>query len=219
MLRANKRNIANFLSYYLWIVIVFAIVSFAGSTLLLSAINKIQDHERFSIFIAAYGIKEDRGKEEIKTLLKDDGIVEVNYYSYRNDDSRIGAYYDAFGYYSEINILSEKDVKDMKETIKNVYIPFSDSLKNTAEIPLNYEYYPAFDGKIYALKIYDKDNETYNTHFNYTDWINFKSEKNQTDNFYLLLSYRSPNFGEYGKRNMNTSALKGLKYFINENTK
>ena len=218
MLKPTKKNITNFFTYYLWIVIVFAIVTFASTTLLLSAINKIQDHERFSIFFAAYGITEERGKEDIQELLKDDGIVEVNYYSYRNDDSRIGAYYQAFGYYSEINILSEKDVKDMKETIKNVYIPLTNEFKNAAEIPSIYQTYD-YEDKPYALKIFDKDDESYNAKFNYSTWINFETPNIENENFYLLLSYRSPNFGEYGKRNINTSAIKGLKYFLHENTK
>lgn len=218
MLKPTKKDITNFFTYYLWIVIIFAIVAFASATLLLSAINKIQDHERFSIFFAAYGITEERGKEDIQELLKDDGIVEVNYYSYRNDDSRIGAYYQAFGYYSEINILSEKDVKDMKETIKNVYIPLTNEFKNATEIPSIYQTYD-YEDKPYALKIFDKDDESYNAKFNYSTWINFETPNKENENFYLLLSYRSPNFGEYGKRNINTSAIKGLKYFLHENTK
>ena len=187
-------------------------------TVVVNSINRIKDYEKFTLFIAAYGVTEFRYKDEITELLKDDGIVEVNYLSYRNDDENIGAYYDTFGYYADLNILSEKDIQDMKEGIKDVYIPVSDSLRNNINISDKYEYY-AYDEVNYAIKIFDKDNDAYNDNFEYSEWINFKTKQGTKENFYLLLTHYSKTFGEYSKTNVSSSSLKALQYFLNENTK
>ena len=216
-LHPNKKTLLNYFMYYGWAIIVFAIVSFASLTLILSAVNKIYDHQRFSIFFSAYGLKEERFKNELLDELKDDGVIEINYFDYPCNSDQIVTYYDVYGEKSDINILSETDIKDMQQYVGDYFINITGYLKTELNLSNNYTYY-SYDEKPYAIKIYDKDDNSYNDKFIYQEWINF-SKGELTDNFYILLRRNSINFGEYGDKNKTTNAIKGLRYLINENTK
>lgn len=216
-LRPNKKTFLNYFMYYGWAIIIFGIVTFASLTLILSAVNKIYDHQRFSIFFSAYGLKEERFKDELKELLKEDGVIEVNYFDFPCDDPKVVTNYNAYGEKSDVVILNEKDVVDMKEYIADNFIDINDSLKSDLDLSNIYNYY-SYDDKEFAIKIYDKDDDEYNQKFIYQEWINFSRDE-LTDNFYILLKKSSINFGEYGNKNKTTNAIKGLRYLLNENEK
>lgn len=216
-LTPNKKSLLNYFMYYGWAIIVFGIVAFASLTLILSAVNKIYDHQRFSIFFSAYGLKEERYKDELLEELKDDGVIEINYYDYPCDSSKVVTYYTVYGEKSDINILSETDIKDMQQYVADYFINITDPLISDLGLSNDYTYY-SYDEKAYAIKIFDKDDESYNDKFIYQEWIDFKKE-DLSDNFYILLRRNSINFGEYGDKNRTTNAIKGLRYLINENTK
>lgn len=218
MLKPTSKKITNYFMYYGWTIIVMGLVFFAVFTLILSSINKIKDNQKFSIFFATYGLTEKRYKEELKEHLKEDGVLEVNYYSFYLTDSNIGNLFDSYGYSAEISIVSGTDVKDMELGITKTYLPLTDELLNDIGVNEKYEIY-TYKNVNYAIKIHDKNNEEYNNNFSYDEWIKFKNEKGDTDDFYLLLSLHSNNFGEYSKNNRGDSGIKGVKYFIDENTK
>ena len=217
-LRPNKKGVLSFFMYYGWLILAFGLVSFAALTLVLSSINKIYDHQRFSVFFAAYGIKEERYKDELGELLKDDGVIQVNYYSFFADDTELVTYYEMYGVKSDVIIFSEKDVTDMQEYIGDYFISITDPLKEELGISNNYSYYN-YGENAYAIKIFDKNDASYNEKFTYSEWINFKSSDNYIENFYILLKKSSVNYGEYGEKNKSTNAIKGLRYILNESEK
>ena len=218
ILKPSKIKVGNFFMYYGWLVIILSVLSFALSTVILSAINRIKANEKFSIFIAAYGIKEERNKKELLEYLKEDKVIEVNYYSYFKNELNIGDYFSAYGFNAEINILSEKELTDMDVGIKNMYIPFDNVIKTALSLNEKYQGYE-YESDVYAIKLFDKDDESYNMNFKYQEWINFTFDGQEKENYYLLLNKNAPTYGEYSKRNIADYALKGVKYFLDENEK
>lgn len=213
MLKPSKSKILNFFMFYGWSIIIFSLISFAGLTILLSRINRINDNQRFSIFFCAYGLKEERHKDELFEQLKDEGVLQVNYFDYLLNDSKIVTYYSAYGEMSDINIMSERDITDMKEVIANHYLPLSNDLLNELGLDAKYARY-AYENTEYGIKIYDKEDASYNDNLSYQEWINFSNDNGDTDSFYILIRKNSVNFGK-----STTYGIKGLKYLIDENTK
>ena len=216
--KPTKSKVGNFFMYYGWLVIIASVISFSVYTLVISAINRIKENEKFSIFFAAFGLKEERYKNELLSYLKDDGVVQVNYYSYNYTDSNIGDYYTAYGYSSEINILSESDLNEMGAGIKDTFILIDENVKNELQLNEKYAGY-AYENEQFAIKIFDKDNDSYNEQYRYTEWINFTSDSVEKENYYLLLSKFAPTYGEYSRVSVADYALKGVRCFLNENEK
>ena len=213
MLKPSKSKVLNFFMFYGWSIIIFSLVAFAGLTLIVSRINRINDNQRFSIFFCAYGLKEERYKNELYEELKEDGVLQVNYFDYLLDDSKIVTYYTSYGERSDINIMSEKDVKDMQEVIAEHYIPLTNDLLTELGLDAKYARY-AYENTEYGIKIYDKEDISYNSSFSYQEWINFSNDKGDTDSFFILIRKNSVNFGK-----STTFGIKGLRYLIDENTK
>ena len=191
-------------------IIVSFLLFFMVSNLVLSKINEIKRCERFNLFIAAYGMKENNYQNELYELLKDDGIKQVNFYSYLLDDKDIAKYYDAFGYNADAVIFSDSDVESMSGTISTNFMGIGDKLSTALSLDGYKGYY--FDDVRYAIMIHDKNDEEYNSKFNYSSWIEFGSGHS----FFLLLNIRSTNYGMFSEKNESEVALKGIKYILDE---
>lgn len=217
--KIDKNKIKNFFSYYSWLAILTLVVSFAGWYYVISAINAYAPNEELNFFIESYGLKNDKTFDDLKTYMKDDGVLNVEVYNYSPDSDRISDYWDAFGRNSDIAILHQKDLDDMKEFIKDSFIKIDTSLEEKMfnGFQSSYDFY-TFESDKYAIKIYDSKDAEYNKKFKYHDWITFKKEETASYDYYMLFLKSSYNFGDCNENNLSENGIKAANYILKENT-
>lgn len=221
MKEINRKKIKTFFYYNGGISILIALLSFSVYYVVLSSIDSIKPYEQISIFSSTFGIKDDSLKDELSIKLKEKGVVEVNIYNYVPNDTNIADYFDRFGLSSDFNILPESDLVEMKEYISSYYVTLTQEVINrfNSEAISNLDYY-SYQSNQYGFKIYDKEDETYNSKLSFDQYFDFVSESQSKESYYLLLSKSSLNFGPINEAYVNENGLEAadiiFKRFSNE---
>jgi hypothetical protein len=78
----------------------------------------------------------------------------------------------------------------------------------------NFETYK-YEETSYGIKLFDKENDTYNNKYKFKDFIEFTKEGTDKENYYLLIDKESPNFDETNKHTLGYSVL---SYFLGDMT-
>ena len=169
--------------------------------------------EKIDFFIAAFGLKDNEYSSKIKNEFANKGLVEVNIYSYMEDDVNIFNYFSANGEKADFVIFSESNLNDMHDYVKYNYLALT-SLE--AEVPtVNVFDSFKYDSISYGIKIFDKADDTYNNRFKFKDLIEFTKQGKEKENYYLLVDNESPNFN---KSSGNTLGYLVLDYFLTDMT-
>lgn len=210
----DKSKDKSYFYYFGWTIPVFLGVFYLLFFVIFQGVYRVKPYERIDIFIAAYGVNDNYYQNEITKQFKDDGLVEVNIYDYPVNDSKIYDYYQAYGESSDFVILSEGDVNEMKEVIKDKYVPL-DTLATDCPTINHYDVYQ-YDSISYGIKIFDKADDIYNAKYDFTSHINFTLEGKEKTDYYLLINKSSVNFD---KENNHILGYKVLEYYLDINEK
>lgn len=177
-MKMNRDKIKNYITYSWYIILLVCIFSYTLSYYVVSSLTKYKKEEVFSIFVTSYELKDKELEKKLLNKYHELGIEQVNIYNYLYEDKDIASYYANFGKKSDIVILYEPDLNEMKEYIKDNFICISIS---------GYETYD-YDGKAYAIKIYDS-NSNENYLYNY-----FEFQGDIKCSAYLLINIDSVHF-------------------------
>lgn len=200
--------------YFGWTIPVFLGLFFLLFFLVFQGVYHVKRYQQIDFFIAAYGVKDHYYQERLTKELEKDGLIEVNIYDYPVNDSKIYDYYQAYGEKSDFVILSEGDVNEMKEAIKDKFVPVNNYLEDCPSIA-KYDLYQ-YESVSYGIKLFDKTNEIYNQKYDFTNHINFTSEGKEITDYYLLINKDSVNFD---KQNNHILGYLVLEYFLSLNEK
>ena len=214
MVRVNRRQRLNYFTYYGWTIPVFFVVFWVSFFFIFQQIYAAKRYQKLVLFYAAYNLKDDSIHKDMKKGLEQYNCLEVDYYSYSLNDVKIANYYYSLKANCDFFIMSESDLSEMQEYIDREYMPLSEDIINTSEVPSSYEYYSFGDTK-YGFKVFDKDNEEYSKKTGFYKWINFSSE-DKTDNFYLVINKDSVNFNQ---KDNHILGYKGLKWLLDETSR
>ena len=201
----------SFFYYYGAFIALLLVLFYVLYFSIFRAIYYVPRTKKLNFFIASYGVKDYSIKKKLHSYLKDDGLLEVNFYDYLVSDARIVDYYSAYSKSCDFFIFDETTLTDMKELVATTFMDLSNVSNDIPEMS-EYETFK-YEGVDIGLKIFDKDDETYNNKYKYTSWIDFTYLDN-TDNYYLLIYKKSPNFN---KETHHTLGYLGLEYFLYEN--
>lgn len=169
--------------------------------------------ERVDLFIAAFGLKDYEYSNKIQKEFKDQGLVEMNIYSYIEDDINIYNYFSANGENADYVIFSETNMNDLQDYVKYSYFPLPELETEVSKVS-EFETFE-FESVAYGIKIFDKDNDAYNNKYKFKDLIEFTKEGKEKENYYLLVDNGSPNFDKEGGHTLGYSVL---DYFLSDMT-
>lgn len=216
----NKKDIEDYFVSWGWLIVLFVLASYVGWYLPITKIDEIKDYERINFFFECYGLKENTLEDDMTALLKADGVVETNVYSYAPNDSRIADYYDAFGSQSDFLVLTGDDLVAMfprgeSSGVAARFVPFSEDLKEAALPTSDYAFYQA-DGQDYALKVYDPNDLSYDATHPFGRLMDFSSGGSPTPSYYLLLNALTPNFRPFDSDGLTDNGVQALRFFLEE---
>lgn len=212
----NKHDIRDFFISWGWLVLAIVFLSYLLWFYPISTIDSIKGYEKINFFIEGYSLKENTVQQDLLSSLKEDGVVEVNLYSfYPGSDSRI---YDNYGVQSDFVILSQSDLDAMfpsgsENVVASKFVPFSDALKKETMSVDDYSYYQV-KGQDYALKVYDASFANYNVQHPFDSLVNFTKDGADPLSYYLLLNAQTLNLKPYSSRSVTSNAIKALTYFL-----
>lgn len=144
--------------------------------------------EVFSFFFEAYESKDYAWEALAKSACP--GIEKVEVYDVSPSESLKGEKFASFGETSDLLILLEADLLDMKEVIRDYLRPFS-AEEESSFLPSWAKPFSAF-GEDFAFLIHDGDDPSYNSLFPFAEQFSF-GEKGE--DFYLCASSSSVHFG------------------------
>lgn len=206
----SKKKVGDFFLSYGWLVLFLAILCYGGFSYAINAIDAIKDYEKIDYFLECYGVAEDNalGTDTVG-FLKDGGVLESNVYTTTPTSSDRSSQFDRYGAYSDICLLTGKDLDDLKEVIADNFQPLTAEFKGEIiSSSLPYSYYAAY-GNDYGIKIYDPEDTAYSSLFSYSSLLTFEKEGQESNSYYLVVPIRSVN---YGKDTDN--GYKALKRFL-----
>lgn len=194
----KSNQIKDYLTYSWYVILLISVLSYALSYYLVSYVNEYSRNEIFSIFVTSYGIKDNSLKNKIKEKYISFGIEQVNVYNFSYEDKNISSYYSNFGVKSDLIILYEKDLDDMKNYIQDYYLSMN-------EYSNNYQMYK-YEDNSYGIKIYEENNQEI-SYLN--EWFNFDGEIKSSS--YILINNKSPHFDTFSSIGYNilNDLLKG----------
>ena len=199
--------------YYGWSILVFFVAFFFIFFFIFQAMFYVKRTERIDLFIAAFGLKDYEYSNKIQKEFKDQGLVEMNIYSYIEDDINIYNYFSANGENADYVIFSETNMNDLQDYVKYNYFPLSELETEVSKVS-EFETFE-FESVAYGIKIFDKDNDTYNNKYKFKDLIEFTKEGKEKENYYLLVDNGSPNFDKESGHILGYSVL---DYFLSDMT-
>ena len=199
--------------YYGWSILVFLVGFFLVFFLVFQSKFYVRRTQRVDFFIASHGLKDNDYYKTIEKKYKSQGLVECNIFSYLEEDPNVFNYFSANGEKADFVIFSETNIKDLKEYVPGNYLPIS-SLEAEVEAVKNFETFD-YEDKAYGIKIFDGENDTYNSKYKFTDLIEFTKEGVEKESYYLLVDNESPNFD---KENKHTLGYTVLSYFLYDMT-
>lgn len=188
----NKEKVLRFIQMKGWSLILIFLLSFVGWYYLLGSINEYKKEEVFSIFTESYGIKNDKLLDPLLDEYKEHGIQKLNHYNFSSNDSHIADYYQRFGESSDLVILNEQELIDMKEFVSTKYYSKDEVLNYFPEWTSEYQFY-SYQEIYCGLKIYDKNDSRYNAKFNFNSFLEFENENNP-QSYYLMINRSSVHF-------------------------
>ena len=198
--------------YFGWTILAFFAVFFLLFFFIFQNVYKIKPYQKIDFFWAAYGLKDRYYQQEILKEYEGDGLLEINMYDYPLTDPKIYDYYQAYGENSDFVILSEGDVISMQEVVKDKFMKLNDLLTDCPSIN-NYDVYQ-YEESYYGIKLFDKDNDTYNDKYYYLEHVDFISQSHESSSYYLLVNQNSINFD---KENNHIFGYLALEYFLSIN--
>lgn len=210
----DKSKDKSYFYYFGWTIPVFLGVFYLLFFVFFQNVYRVKPYEKIDMFVAAYGVNDNYYQKELLKELKDDGLVEVNIYDYPVNDKKIYDYYQAYGESSDFVILSEGDVTEMKEVIKDKFVSL-DTLASDCPTISHYASYQ-YDSVSYGIKVFDKSDETYNEKYDFTTHINFTLEGKERTDYYLLINKSSVNFDKENNHNLGYLVL---EYYLKINVK
>lgn len=180
-MKKNKELIKNYITYSWYIILLICLLSYVLSYYLIDNLLAYSLEETFSIFVTS-----NKYINDLNTPIKDKynkyGIELVNIYNYKYDDDNISSFYTSFGEQSDLVILYESDLIDMKEVIDEKYVILN-SLSYINEFN-NYMY----NNNIYGIEVYSNNNDSSFLN-NYFDFSNEKELK-----AYIMINKNSCHF-------------------------
>ena len=193
----------------IWVSIFVFLFSWFGYYCIFKAIYTLKPYQELVFYFDTYKVIEKKPDQLKKILdseeLKEQGLIEVSYYSY-----------DIYG--EETPYLKDVapyiDFAVVPEFILDNYTGMADDFLNVeslVDLPSQYEI--GFNG--YAVKIYSSKDENYNQNFVYSDWLTFQGSTS-TSSFYLLVTSYSKNFD---KEKEHILGYTSLSLFLNDNLK
>ena len=200
--------------YYGWTILVFIGGFFLIFFFIFQAMFYIKRTQKIELFIAAHGLKDDNYHKNIEKTFKPNGLIEMNVYSYIEDEINIYNYFSANGENADYIIFSETNVKDMQDYVLDNYYDVTSLVSDIPAISA-FETY-SYEDKPVGIKIYDGSNPSYNEKFKFSDLIEFTKEGKEAESYYLLVDTGSPNFN---KEKNHTLGYSVLQYFLDDMTK
>ncbi len=209
----DQTKAKSYFYYYGWTILVFIAGFFLLFFFIFQNIFAVKRTQRIEMFIAAFGLKDYEYANKIKKEFKAGGLIEMNIYSYLEDDINVFDYFSANGENADFVIFSETNINDMKEYVPANYVPLS-SIEDTVESVKSFETYD-YEGTAYGIKVFDATNDAYNNKYKFKDFIEFTKEGKDNESYYLLIDNGSPNFD---KENKHTLGYSVLSYFLYDMT-
>ncbi|MCI1244566.1 MAG: hypothetical protein LKG11_01215 [Bacilli bacterium] len=211
----TKEKIGDFFTSYGWVELLLAIVSVVAWYWPITAIDQIRSDERINFFIECYGFKDEKFQSQLQDDLADNGVEEVNVYSYSPSDSLINSYYEAFGTKSDFLFLLSSDLDTMFEkpsaALLREFLVWGDALKKEVMPNFSAASFYEVEGVPYALKVYDPDNASYSQRIE--DFAVFHTDE-KSEAVYLLLNATTPNYGSYVDGSATSNAVAALSMLI-----
>lgn len=126
----RKEDLQDFLVSWGWLVLLLIALSYVVWYWPITTLDQIKSTEKINFFAETYGYKENTLDEDLKTALKDDGVVEVNLYSYAPESGNLDKAYDAYGASSDFLVLPEDDMAVLfqdtaKTSVLAKFVPYS----------------------------------------------------------------------------------------------
>ncbi len=199
--------------YYGWTILVFVAGFFLIFFFIFQAMFAVKRTQRVDLFIAAHGLKDYDYSKKIQKQFKSQGLIEFNVYSYLEEDPNVFDYFSANGEKADFVVFSETNLNDLKEYLPANYVPLS-SIATVVDKVNNFGSYK-YEETSYGIKLFDKENDTYNNKYKFKDFIEFTKEGVEKENYYLLIDKESPNFDETNKHTLGYSVL---SYFLDDMT-
>ena len=209
----DQTKAKSYFYYYGWTILVFIAGFFLIFFFIFQSIFAVKRTQRIDMFIAAYGLKDNEYASKIKKEFKASGLIEMNIYSYLEDDINVYDYFSANGENADFVIFSETNINDMQDYVPNNYKPLS-SIEDDVEAVKSFGTFD-YEGTAYGIKIFDATNDTYNNKYKFKDLIEFTKEGKDNESYYLLIDSGSPNFD---KANKHTLGYSVLLYFLYDMT-
>ena len=209
----DQTKAKSYFYYYGWTILVFIAGFFLLFFFIFQSIFAVKRTQRIDMFIAAHGLKDYEYGNKIKKQFKANGLIEMNIYSYLEDDINVYDYFAANGEKADFVIFSETNINDMQEYVPANYVPLS-SIEETVQSVKTFETFD-YEGVAYGIKIFDATNEAYNNKYKFKDFIEFTKEGKDNESYYLLIDNESPNFD---KENKHTLGYSVLSYFLYDMT-
>ena len=206
----DREKAKSYFYYYGWTVLVFIVGFFLTFFLIFQSMFVVKRTQRIDMFIAAHGLKDNDYSTKVEKKFKSGGLIEMNIYSYLEEDPNIFDYFSANGEKADFVIFSETNVKDLQEYVPANYMPLS-SLEATVESIKSFETFD-YEGTAYGIKIFDGTNDAYNNKYKFQDFIEFTKEGVEKESYYLLVDNESPNFDKENKHTLGYSVLSFFLY-------
>ncbi len=178
----KTNSFKDYLTYSWYIVLLVFVLSYALSYYLVSYKTEYKKEELFSIFVTSYGVKDQELQNRILNECQETDIKEVNIYNFSYEDENIASYYANFGEKSDLIVLYETDLLEMKEFIGDRFLLLNNTYSE------NYQTYN-YENCAYGIKVFDfnnKENSLFDKYFNFEGKINKDS--------YVLINKKSVHF-------------------------
>ena len=186
-----------------WVLIFIFIFSWFIYYSIFRSVYALKPYQQLNFYIDTYETLTGR-PEQLKKLLndkelKENGLVDISYYSFTiyNEETPILK-----------DVIDEVDYAIVPDFILGSYVGMNDDFYDvTSLISLPNQYEVGYSN--FAIKIYDKDNQEYNNNFTYSEWLSFSNDE-KSSNFYLVASKYSKNFDIENNHILGYKALEKL---------
>lgn len=194
------------LSYDFWKYLIIPISLSVLFYFVYQASDALKNYEKVEIF-TNFQLKDKDLNIDFLPSIKEEGTLQIYHTYSQSDDAYTQTLLNARGLSKcDVLILSEKyDVEWVKDKVINLEGEILDKIDNSG---LTYDY-STYNEEIVGIKIFDKDNESYNSQF---EKISSYYDIDETS--YLFLTKASVNIGEYNEKSYTDSAIKCFYYLL-----
>lgn len=208
-IRTTSKYIKSSISYDWWKYLLISIILCVLCFFSLSMKLKLRRYEQLQIFLTAE-VSDTNIVDELQNEFKKEGIEEITLFTASETSSYLQIQLEVNGFGdSDLLLLPEDVLKDKEELIKTALL-FNDEFVSNIK-----EQYPSsqiitYQNYSYALKIFDIDDNSYNSIFHFDKWL--KLDKT----YYLAIARNSQNIGKYGEKSSleHDAAIKMMNYLL-----